>query len=116
MTAEVFNPELLYITDKALSRIQFLIQDEGNTNLKFRVFLTGGGCSGFAYGFSFDEKVATDDTRINKEGTSILVDSLSYPYLQGSTIDYSEGLEGSKFIVTNPNAVSTCGCGLSFAV
>jgi iron-sulfur cluster assembly accessory protein len=80
------------------------------------VFITGGGCSGFQYGFSFDEESADDDTVIQRDGVTVLVDPLSYPYLAGSEVDYSEGLEGSRFVVNNPNASTTCGCGASFAI
>ena len=84
--------------------------------MKLRVFVTGGGCSGFQYGFSFDEKVSEDDTVVEKDGVSVLVDPLSFPYLVGSEVDYQEGLEGAKFLVSNPNASATCGCGESFSI
>lgn len=114
--AEVFVPTLLTVTDNAVSKVQHLVEDEGNPALKLRVFVTGGGCSGFQYGFSFDESVAEDDTLIEKDGVSVLVDALSFPYLVGSEVDYQEGLEGARFLVTNPNASTTCGCGLSFSI
>ena len=81
-----------------------------------RVYVTGGGCSGFQYGFTFDEAVAEDDTRVEREGVTVLVDSLSFQYLAGAELDYSEGLEGSRFVVNNPNAATTCGCGASFSI
>lgn len=106
----------LVFTDRAAKKVRFLIEDEGNEALKLRVFVTGGGCAGFQYGFTFDELVAEDDAIINKDGVELLVDSMSYPYLSGGTVDYVEGLEGSRFIVDNPNAETTCGCGSSFAI
>lgn len=114
--AEVFTPTLLTVTDNAVCKVQHLVEDEGNPNLKLRVFVTGGGCSGFSYGFSFDEEVAEDDTIIEKDGVSVLIDALSFPYLVGSEVDYQEGLEGARFMVSNPNASATCGCGASFSI
>jgi len=102
-------------TDAAANKVAALIAEEGNPNLKLRVFVTGGGCSGFQYGFTFDENVADDDTTIVKNGVTVLVDSMSYQYLVGAEIDYTEGLEGSQFAIKNPNAQSTCGCGSSFS-
>ena len=111
------SPEAtLIFTDRAANRVRDLIEDEGNEALKLRVFVTGGGCAGFQYGFTFDELVAEDDAIIDNEGGELLVDSMSYPYLVGGKIDYVEGLEGSRFIVDNPNAETTCGCGSSFAI
>ena len=104
------------MTDNAVRKIKNLIEEEGNPDLKLRVFVTGGGCSGFQYGFSFDEAVNDDDTIITNDGAQLLVDSLSYQYLVGSRIDYTEGLLGSKFMVENPLATTTCGCGMSFTV
>lgn len=106
----------LIFTEKAASKVRFLIEEEGNDELKLRVFVTGGGCAGFQYGFTFDELVAEDDAIIEKEGVQLVVDSMSYPYLVGGKVDYVEGLEGSRFIVDNPNAETTCGCGSSFAI
>ena len=103
-------------TDNAANKVQSLIAEEGNDQLKLRVFVTGGGCSGFQYGFSFDETVNDDDTIIENKGASLLVDPLSYQYLVGARIDYVEGLEGSRFIVDNPMATTTCGCGSSFSI
>ena len=116
LNTEVFTPEVLYLTSNAVSKIKYLVEDEGNPDLKLRVFVTGGGCSGFSYGFSFDEATAEDDTIISKDGATVVLDPLSYPYLEGSEIDYQEGLEGSRFMVNNPNAMSTCGCGASFSI
>ena len=104
------------MTDAAAQKVQSLISEEGNERLALRVFVTGGGCSGFQYGFAFDEKVADDDTVIKTKGARLLVDPLSFQYLTGSRIDYTEGLEGSKFTVHNPLATTTCGCGASFSV
>ena len=114
--AESFEPTPLVLTEKAAAKVKNLIEDEGNDELRLRVFVTGGGCSGFQYGFTFDELVADDDTEVEKDGVKMVVDPLSYQYLVGSVVDYTEGLEGSKFIVTNPNATTTCGCGSSFSV
>jgi iron-sulfur cluster insertion protein len=86
------------------------------SGLKLRVFVTGGGCSGFQYGFTLDDKVNADDTQINRDGVTLLVDAISYPYLVGSKIHHKEDLQGSQFIVQNPNATTTCGCGLSFSI
>ena len=101
---------------RAASKVSQLIHDEDNSNLKLRVFITGGGCSGFSYGFTFDESVDDDDSVIERDGVIMVIDSMSYPYLEGSAIDYKEDLQGSQFVVINPNAQSTCGCGNSFAV
>ena len=114
--AEVFVPTPLIITDNAVAKVHHLVEDEGNPSLKLRVYVTGGGCSGFQYGFSFDDSVAEDDTIVEKDGISVLVDALSYPYLVGSKVDYQEGLEGARFLVSNPNASTTCGCGASFSI
>jgi iron-sulfur cluster insertion protein len=114
--AQTFTPSVLQVTERAASKVRALIEDEGNPRLKLRVFVTGGGCSGFQYGFSFEEAVEDDDTVIEKDGVGVVVDALSYPYLVGSEIDYTEGLEGSRFVVKNPNATATCGCGSSFSV
>ena len=105
----------LVFTDSAASKVKELIEEEGNPGLKLRVFVTGGGCSGFQYGFTFDEEVNEDDTTMEKNGVVLLIDPMSYQYLVGAEIDYSEGLEGSQFVIRNPNATSTCGCGSSFS-
>ena len=104
------------LTDNAAEKILTLISEEENPSLKLRVFVTGGGCSGFQYGFSFDEMVNEDDTIISHKGADLLVDPLSYQYLAGSKVDYMEGLEGSRFMVENPLATTTCGCGMSFSI
>ncbi|MCH7815133.1 MAG: iron-sulfur cluster insertion protein ErpA [Proteobacteria bacterium] len=110
------DPVIMSLTDSAAQKVHSLISEEGNDKLKLRVFVTGGGCSGFQYGFSFDEEVSEDDTVIENKGASLLVDPLSYQYLLGAKIDYVEGLEGSRFIVNNPMATATCGCGSSFSI
>lgn len=102
-------------TDNAANKVKELIEEEGNPALKLRVFVTGGGCSGFQYGFTFDEEVADDDTTMEKNGVQLLIDPMSYQYLVGAEIDYTDGLEGSQFVIRNPNASSTCGCGSSFS-
>ena len=115
---EVFtpNPVLLDVTDNAVRKVRALVEDEGNPQLKLRVFVTGGGCSGFQYGFTFDEVLGEEDTLIEKDGVSVLVDPLSFQYLVGAAVDYQEGLEGARFVVSNPNATTTCGCGASFSI
>ena len=116
--AEVFdpNPVLLNVTDNAVNKVRMLVEDEGNPDLKLRVFVTGGGCSGFQYGFTFDDAVTDEDTVIEKDDVAVLVDPLSFQYLVGAEVDYQEGLEGARFVVTNPNASTTCGCGASFSI
>ena len=106
----------MVVTAAAVAKVRSLVEEEGNPDLKLRVFVTGGGCSGFQYGFTFDEVVAEDDTVIVKDGIQVLVDALSIQYLAGSQVDYEEGLQGSRFLVTNPNAKTTCGCGASFSI
>ena len=109
-------PEPLVFTDAAASKVAELIAEEGNPDLKLRVFVQGGGCSGFQYGFTFDEIVNEDDTTMTKQGVSLLIDAMSYQYLVGAEIDYKDDLEGAQFVIKNPNATSTCGCGSSFSV
>src|SRR5438477_9205498 len=115
MNAMTEMPAPLVFTDAAATKVRSLIDEEGNPELKLRVFVTGGGCSGFQYGFTFDEEVADDDTRMEKNGVVLLIDPMSYQYLVGAEIDYQEGLEGAQFVIKNPNATSTCGCGSSFS-
>lgn len=105
----------IIFTDSAAAKVSELIEEEGNANLKLRVYVSGGGCSGFQYGFTFDEEVNDDDTQVEKNGIIVLVDSLSIPYLTGAEIDYKEDLSGSQFVIRNPNATTTCGCGSSFS-
>lgn len=106
----------LLMSASAEEKIRELLTEEADDELSLRVFVTGGGCSGFQYGFTFDDDRAEDDTLIEKEGARVLIDSLSYSYLVGSVLDYREGLEGSRFAVQNPSATSTCGCGSSFSI
>ena len=116
MTVETYIPAALKVTDNAAHKVQGLVEEEQNKDLFLRVYVTGGGCSGFQYGFSFDEKLAEDDTVVEKNHIKVVLDSLSYQYLVGSEVDYEEGLEGSRFVINNPNATSTCGCGASFSI
>lgn len=109
-------PSPIVFSDSAATKVSELIVEEGNPNLKLRVFVSGGGCSGFQYGFSFDETASEDDTVVDKSGVSLLIDPMSFQYLVGAEIDYEEGLEGARFVIRNPNATSTCGCGSSFSV
>lgn len=113
---QTFSPTALNVTDRAVAKVRSLKEEEENNDLKLRVFVTGGGCSGFQYGFAFEESQAEDDTPVTRDGVTVLVDSLSYQYLAGATVDYEEGLMGSRFIISNPNASTTCGCGASFSI
>ena len=109
-------PAALIFTDSAAAKVADLIADEGNPELKLRVFVQGGGCSGFSYGFTFDEIANDDDTTMQKNGVSLLVDAMSYQYLVGAEIDYKDDLQGAQFVIkNNPGATSTCGCGSSFS-
>ncbi|AOA56911.1 iron-sulfur cluster insertion protein ErpA [Acinetobacter larvae] len=110
------NAQALEITDKAANKVRQLRESEGNPDLMLRVYVTGGGCSGFSYGFNFAESINEDDAKFENGDVAMLVDSLSYQYLVGSKVDYVEGLEGSRFIIDNPNATTTCGCGSSFSI
>jgi len=116
MTTAVLQDDPLLFTQSAADKVKQLIEEEGNPDLKLRVFVQGGGCSGFQYGFTFDELANDDDTAIEKAGVTLLIDSMSYQYLVGAEIDYKEDLEGSQFVIKNPNATTTCGCGSSFSV
>lgn len=115
MNAVTDMPPLVF-SDSAANKVRALIEEEGNPDLKLRVFVTGGGCSGFQYGFTFDETQNEDDFVMEKGGVTLLIDAMSMQYMQGAEIDYTEGLEGAQFVIRNPNAVSTCGCGSSFSV
>jgi iron-sulfur cluster insertion protein len=108
-------PVPLVFTDSAAAKVADLIAEEGNAELKLRVFVQGGGCSGFQYGFTFDDAVNEDDTLFEKNGVTLLVDSMSFQYLVGAEIDYKEDINGSQFVIKNPNAQTTCGCGSSFS-
>ncbi|SFR62740.1 iron-sulfur cluster insertion protein ErpA [Thiomicrospira sp. ALE5] len=114
MSEQAMQP--VNFTDAAASKVNVLIQDEGNPELKLRVYISGGGCSGFQYGFTFDESLAEDDTVVEKSGVQLLIDPMSFQYLVGAKIDYLEDLQGARFVIENPNATSTCGCGSSFSV
>ncbi len=114
--AETFNPTSINLSARAVSKVRELVAEEENDNLKLRVYITGGGCSGFQYGFAFEDEAAEDDAAIEKDGVTVLIDPMSFQYLVGSEVDYTEGLEGSRFVVNNPNASTTCGCGASFSI
>ena len=106
----------LIFSEAAASKVKELIKEEGNNDLMLRVFVSGGGCSGFQYGFTFDEELQDGDTVVENEGVKLLVDPMSFQYLSGAEIDYSEGMQGAQFVIRNPNASTTCGCGSSFSV
>lgn len=108
-------PSPLNFSAAAAAKVKGLIQEESNDALMLRVFVTGGGCSGFQYGFTFDETCNEGDTRVEKDGVTLLIDPMSFQYLAGAEIDYTEGLEGAQFVIRNPNATTTCGCGSSFS-
>ena len=107
--------DLLVFTDAAANKVKNLIEEEKNDSLMLRVFVSGGGCSGFQYGFTFDENTQDGDTKVEKNGVTLLVDPMRFQYLTGAEIDYKEDLEGSQFVIKNPNATTTCGCGSSFS-
>jgi iron-sulfur cluster insertion protein len=109
-------PAPLVFTDSAASKVKELVDEEGNPDLKLRVFVQGGGCSGFQYGFTFDEVMNEDDSRMDKNGVTLLIDAMSLQYLMGAEIDYKDDLQGAQFVIKNPNATTTCGCGSSFSV
>lgn len=115
-TSENIVESPLNFTCAAASKVKELILEEGNDALMLRVFITGGGCSGFQYGFTFEENVTEGDTVVENDGVKLLVDPMSYQYLVGAEVDYTEGLEGAQFVIRNPNATTTCGCGSSFSV
>lgn len=115
MNAVAEMPAPIIFTDSAAMKVAQLIEEEGNPDLKLRVFVQGGGCSGFQYGFTFDEIVNEDDTTMTKNGVQLLIDSMSYQYLVGAEIDYKDDLDGAQFVIKNPTASSTCGCGSSFS-
>ena len=112
-TMEMETP--LVFTEAAATKVKGLIEEEGNPDLMLRVFITGGGCSGFQYGFTFDETMNEGDTAVEQCGVKLLVDPMSFQYLSGAEIDYKEDLEGAQFVIRNPNATTTCGCGSSFS-
>ena len=112
---ETSMPGPLKFTDSAATKVRELIAEEGNSDLKLRIYVSGGGCSGFQYGFTFDENMNDGDTAVENGGVTLLVDPMSFQYLVGAEIDYTEGLEGAQFVIRNPNATTTCGCGSSFS-
>ena len=114
--AQESAPPGIAFTDAAARKVQELILEERNPDLKLRVYISGGGCSGFQYGFTFDEERAEDDIAVENDGVTLLIDPLSFQYLMGATVDYSESLQGAQFVIRNPNATTTCGCGSSFSV
>lgn len=109
-------PAPLVFTDNAAKKVKELIEEEGSPDLKLRVFVSGGGCSGFQYGFTFEEEVNDDDTQVQKDSVTLLIDPMSLQYLMGAEIDYQDSLQGSQFVIRNPQATTTCGCGSSFSV
>ncbi len=115
-TPEIEMPTPLIFTDNAAKKVKELIEEEGSPDLKLRVFVSGGGCSGFQYGFTFEEEVNEDDTQVMKDTVTLLIDPMSLQYLMGAEIDYQDNLQGSQFVIRNPQATSTCGCGSSFSV
>ena len=114
MSVQVAQPVIF--TDSAAQKVRALIEEEGNPQLKLRAFITGGGCSGFQYGFTFDESTAEDDMQIHNGDVTLLIDPMSFQYLVGAEIDYKKDVEGEQFVIRNPNAKTTCGCGSSFSV
>ncbi len=117
-TVETFAPasDLLRLTDTAVAKVRELIEQEQSDGLKLRVFVTGGGCSGFQYGFAFDERVAEDDAVVEAGDVQVVVDPMSGMYLTGAEVDFVSGIEGEQFVIRNPNANTTCGCGSSFSI
>ncbi len=115
-SSQPVDPTALRLTDSAAQKVRRLREEEGDSDLMLRVYVTGGGCSGFSYGFRFDSDLNEDDANFDNSDVTLVIDSLSYQYLQGSTVDYIEGLEGARFVVENPNATTSCGCGSSFSI
>lgn len=115
MTEAITPDSAILVTDSAIAKVAELIASEGNPALKLRIYVSGGGCSGLMYNFAFDEKVEDDDTIVQKDDVTLLIDAMSFQYMAGAEVDFEEGLEGARFLIKNPNASSTCGCGSSFA-
>ena len=115
MPTEITMPTPINFTDNAVNKVKELIAEEGSPDLKLRVFVSGGGCSGFQYGFTFEEAINEDDTQVVKDSVTLLVDPMSLQYLTGAEIDYQDNVQGSQFVIKNPNATTTCGCGSSFS-
>jgi|TARA_B100000767_G_scaffold261978_1_gene274185 iron-sulfur cluster insertion protein len=115
MSTQIEMPTPINFTDNAVKKVKDLIIEEGSPDLKLRVFVSGGGCSGFQYGFTFEETINEDDTQVTKDTVTLLVDPMSLQYLTGAEIDYQDNVQGSQFVIKNPNATTTCGCGSSFS-
>jgi iron-sulfur cluster insertion protein len=115
MTAAIEMPTPINFSDNAVKKVKELIEEEGTPDLKLRVFVSGGGCSGFQYGFTFEETMNEDDTKVEKDNVVLLIDPMSLQYLTGAEIDYQDNVQGSQFVIKNPNATTTCGCGSSFS-
>ena len=115
-TTEIIDEAEITFSDSAANRVAQLIKEEKNPGLKLRVYITGGGCSGFSYGFTFDENIKEGDSGVSNQGVQLVIDPMSYQYLVGSTVNYLEDLQGARFVVSNPNAKTTCGCGSSFSI
>ena len=113
MSETIADP--IFFSDNAAFKVRDLIAEEGNPNLQLRIYVSGGGCSGFQYGFAFEETAGADDTMLEKHGVRVLIDPISLPYLAGAEVDFEDGLDGSRFVIRNPNAKRTCGCGSSFS-
>ena len=114
--AQIEMPTPINFSDNAVKKVKELIDEEGTPDLKLRVFVSGGGCSGFQYGFTFEESENDDDTKVTKDSVTLLIDPMSLQYLAGAEIDYQDNVQGSQFVIKNPNATTTCGCGSSFSV
>ena len=115
MTTAIEMPTPINFSDNAVKKVKELIEEEGTPDLKLRVFVSGGGCSGMQYGFTFEESVNEDDTKVEKDNEMLLIDPMSLQYLTGAEIDYQDNVQGSQFVIKNPNATTTCGCGSSFS-
>ena len=115
MTTAIEMPTPINFSDNAVKKVKELIEEEGTPELKLRVFVSGGGCSGMQYGFTFEESVNEDDTKVEKDNVMLLIDPMSLQYLTGAEIDYQDNVQGSQFVIKNPNATTTCGCGSSFS-
>ena len=115
-TTEIIDEADITFSDSAANRVAQLIKEEKNPDLRLRVYITGGGCSGFSYGFTFDENIKEGDSGVSNQGVQLVIDPMSYQYLVGSTVNYLEDLQGARFVVSNPNAKTTCGCGSSFSI
>jgi len=116
MSAVIVEPTGIELSISAVGKIRELLAEENNAALRLRIYVTGGGCSGFSYGFAFEEQAAEDDNLFERDGVGVVVDPMSFAYLAGAKVDFEDGLEGARFIIRNPNAKTTCGCGSSFSV